>query len=120
MKQNPLKDKSFDFALTIVKVCRQLADEKREYILSKQLVRSGTAIGALARKAEHAQSKADFIHKLSISLKEANETEYRIELLHQSNYLPNEVFSNIRPKIGELNRLLIAIIRSTKANQLNR
>ena len=120
MRKNPIKDKSFDFALEIVMLSRKLADEKREYTLSKQLLRSGTAIGALIREAEHAQSKPDFIHKLSISLKEANETEYWIELLHKSDYLQEDTFTNLRFKIGELNRLLIAIIKSSKQNLVSR
>lgn len=120
MRNNPIKDKSFEFALEIVRLSRYLVDEKREYTLSKQLLRSGTAIGALIREAEHAESKPDFIHKLSISLKEANETEYWIELLYQSNYLHEDVFTEVKSKIGELNRLLIAIIKSTKQNLIKR
>ena len=81
MKENIVKNKSFDFALRIVKLYKFLIEEKREFVISKQLLRSGTAIGALIREAEHAESKADFIHKMSISLKEANETEYWIDLL---------------------------------------
>ena len=117
MKKNPLKEKSFAFALEIVRFSRKLSEEKREYVLSKQLLRSGTAIGALVWEAEHAQSRPDFIHKLSISLKEANETEYWIELLRQSEYLAEDDFVPLRSKIGELNRLLIAIIKSSKGSQ---
>lgn len=76
MKDNVIKIKSFDFAIRIIKLYKYLSEGKREYILSKQLLRSGTSIGANVREAEHAESKKDFIHKLSISLKEANETEY--------------------------------------------
>lgn len=76
MKKNVVKDKSFDFALIVVNTYKMLVNKEREYILSKQFLRSGTAIGALIREAEQAESKADFIHKLSISLKEANETHY--------------------------------------------
>jgi four helix bundle protein len=79
-KKNIIKDKSFVFAVEIVYLCKILT-EKKEFELSKQLLRSGTSIGANIREAEHAQSKADFIHKLSISLKEANETEYWLDLL---------------------------------------
>lgn len=103
MKKNIVKDKSFDFALAIVKVGKVLIEEKREYILSKQVIRSGTAVGALIRKAEHAESKKDFIHKLPIALKEANETEYWIELLYQSSYLEKDEFAVLRNSIGELN-----------------
>lgn len=83
MKENILKDRSFQFSLAVIKVYKQVSVEHKEYVLTKQLLRSGTAIGALYREAEHAQSKIDFIHKLSIALKEANETLYWIELLHQ-------------------------------------
>jgi four helix bundle protein len=78
------------------------------------MLRSGTAIGALICESERAESKKDFIHKLSISLKEANETEYWIELLYQSEYISNEEYENLRSTCGELNRLLISIIRSSK------
>ncbi len=116
MRKNLIKEKSFDFALAIIHESRNLADEKREYILSKQLMRSGTAVGALIREAEQAESKADFIHKLSISLKEANESEYWIELLYQSGFINEATFVLLRNQVGELNRLLIAIIRSSKQN----
>ncbi|MER0439283.1 four helix bundle protein [Emticicia sp. W12TSBA100-4] len=84
MKENVIKSKSFAFALRIVKLYKYLSTTHNEYVLSKQLLRSGTAIGALVRESEHAESKADFIHKLSIALKEANETDYWLELLSQS------------------------------------
>jgi len=80
MKENILKDKSFLFALEVVKFTQYIVSEKREFILSKQFLRSGTAVGALIREAEYAQSRPDFISKLHIALKEANETEYWIEL----------------------------------------
>ena len=93
-KKNVIKEKSFEFAKEIVYLYKVLA-EKREYVLSKQLLRSGTSIGANIREAEHAQSKADFIHKLSISLKEANETEYWLDLLFETKYLNELEFQNI-------------------------
>lgn len=76
MKKNVLKDKSYKFSVRIVKLSQFLVNEKKEFVLSKQILRSGTSVGANIREGEYAQSKADFIHKLSISLKEANETEY--------------------------------------------
>ena len=85
-----LREKSFAFGIMIVEVCRHLKDSKKEYILYRQLLRSGTAIGAMIREAEFAQSKADFISKLSIALKEANETEYWLELLIASESLERE------------------------------
>ena len=96
-KKNVIKEKSFEFAKEIVYLYKVLA-EKREYVLSKQLLRSGTSIGANIREAEHAQSKADFIHKLSISLKEANETEYWLDLLFETRYLTIEEFQNVKNK----------------------
>jgi four helix bundle protein len=114
MKENIIKSKSFAFALNIVKLYQYLTDSKKEYILSKQLLRSGTAIGAMVREAEHAESKADFIHKLSIGLKEANETEYWLDLLQQSGYLDENSFDSCKIEIKDLLRLLISIIKSSK------
>jgi four helix bundle protein len=112
-KKNIIKEKSFAFAIEIVLLYRVLT-EKKEFVLSKQMLRSGTSIGANIREAEHAQSKADFIHKLSISLKEANETEYWIDLLFETNYLTEIEFQNIKPKIIELLKLLTSIINTSK------
>jgi four helix bundle protein len=113
---NPVRDKSFGFALRIVKLYRYLKEEKKEYVLSKQVLRSGTAIGALIRESQYAESKADFIHKLAIALKEANETEYWIEILYQSEYLEEKSYHSIHADIEELLRLLTSIIKKTKAN----
>ncbi len=117
MKENIVKDKSFAFALRIVKLSRYLNEDKREFVLSKQLLRSGTAIGALVREAEQAESKADFIHKMAIALKEANETDYWIELLFQSETLNQSEYNSINPEIIELCKLLTSIIKSSR-NQL--
>lgn len=114
MKENVVKDKSFAFALRVVKLCRYLSEAKREFVLSKQLLRSGTAIGALVREAEQAESKADFIHKMAIALKEANETDYWIELLYQSDTLNQTEYNSINPEIIELCKLLTSIIKSSK------
>ncbi len=86
MSGNVIYDKSYSFAIRIVKLYKYLAGEHEEYILSKQLLRSGTAIGALVREAKFAQSRADFINKMSIALKEANETSYWLDLLYDTNY----------------------------------
>jgi four helix bundle protein len=112
-KPNIIRDKSFAFALRIVKMYKFLVD-KKEYVLSKQLLRSGTAIGALVREAEHAESKADFIHKMAIAQKEANETDYWIELLFQSQYLDNSEYHSILKDIEELNKILASIIITSK------
>ena len=93
---------------------KSLCAEKREFILSKQLLRSGTAIGALVREAEQAESKADFVHKMAIALKEANETEYWLELLRETHYLGSDAFSSIHHDVVELLKLLTSIINSSK------
>jgi len=116
MKKNILKDKSFLFALRIVKLYKFITEEKKEYIISKQLLRSGTAIGALVREAEHSESKADFIHKLSISLKEANETEYWIDLLYYSEFIEEISYKSIIADCQELLKLLISVIKTSKQN----
>ena len=117
MKENVLKDKSFAFSIRIVNFYKYLIEEKKEFVLSKQLLRSGTAIGALTREAEHAESKADFIHKLSISLKEANETDYWIELLLQTDFLPVKEYKIIKGNVEELIKLLVVIIKTSKTRK---
>jgi four helix bundle protein len=114
--KNVVKEKSFAFAVRVVKLCRSLQDAHREYVLSKQLIRSGTAIGALVREAEHAESKLDFIHKMSIALKEANETCYWIELLSQAELIDEKKFVSVNADVVELVRLLTSIINSAKRN----
>ena len=112
-KKNIIKDKSFVFAVEIVYLYKILI-EKKEFVLSKQLLRSGTSIGANIREAEHAQSKADFIHKLSISLKEANETEYWLDLLYETKFLSEIEFQSIKAKVIEILKLLTSIINTSK------
>lgn len=116
MSENIIKIKSFNFALRIVKLYQFLNQEKREYVLSKQLLRSGTSVGALIRESEHAESKVDFIHKLAIAQKEANETDYWLELLFQSEYLNEAQFQSLKTDIIEINKILASIIISTKNN----
>ncbi len=116
-RPNIIRDKSFAFALRIVKLFQYLQTEKKEYVLSKQLLRSGTAVGALVREAEHAESKADFIHKLAIAQKEANESEYWLELLFQSNYIVETQFNSITSDLLEINKLLASIILTSKNKQ---
>ena len=113
-KRNVIKEKSFLFAIEIVGLYNVLA-ERKEFVLSKQVLRSGTSIGANVRESEHAQSKADFIHKLSISLKEANETEYWLDLLYETKYITQIEFENLKPKIIELLKLLTSIINTSKS-----
>ena len=116
MSQNIIKTKSYDFALRVIKLSKYLNSEYKEYTLAQQLLKSGTSIGALVREAEHAQSKADFIHKMSIALKEANETDYWINLLKDSKYMTLSQYQSIQPEIQELIKLLVSIIKTTKSN----
>lgn len=116
---NVLDQKSLLFALRIIRAYKYLMIEKQEFIMSKQLLRSGTAVGALVREAEFAESKNDFIHKLSISLKEANETAYWLTLLHESDYIDEESYLSIQADCKELIKLLVSIIKKTKGNQLH-
>ena len=109
-------EKSYAFALRMVKAYKYLIKEQHEFILSKQMLRSGTAIGALIKEAEHAQSRADFINKMNIALKEANETEYWLMLLKDSNYLNDKTYTSIHNNCDELIRLLASIVKTSKKN----
>lgn len=111
------REKSRAFALRMVKSCQYLQSEKQEYVLSKQLLRSGTAIGALVREAEYAESRADFVHKMHVALKEANEADYWIDLLSEAGYFAPEVGQSLRVDCRELLRILIAIIKTTKSRR---
>ena len=119
MRANVVLEKSFDFAVRIVNLKKFLVSVKKEYVLSKQVLRSGTAIGALVREAQQAESTPDFIHKLSIALKEANETEYWLLLLHKTDYLSDNQFQSLHKDIDELLKLLISIVKSTKKGGVN-
>ena len=99
MKENAIKNKSFAFAIRIVNLYKYLVEEKKEFVLSKQLLRSGTAIGALTREAEHAESKADFIHKFKIADKEIKETEYWLLLCKKAEKYPSpndDIFNQLK------------------------
>jgi len=119
MRKNVIKDKSFDFAVRIVRLCQILVTDKKEFVLSKQLLRSGTSVGAMIREAEHAESKPDFKHKLSIAQKEINETIYWLELLKETNYISISDFENINTDAVEILKLLTTIIKTTKLNMNN-
>lgn len=114
MKKNVIKEKSFAFAIEVVKVYKSIIQTHREYVISKQLLRSGTSIGALYREAEYAESKKDFIHKMGIAQKECNETLYWVELLSETEYLTKEEFDSLNQKAQELMRLITSIIRTSK------
>ena len=114
MKENVLKDKSYEFALRIVRLYKYLVSEKKEFVLSKQILRSGTSVGANVEEANQAQSKADFIHKLSIAQKEAFETDYWLRLLRDSNYLTANQTESLIENCRELQKLLTTSIITTK------
>jgi len=114
-KENIIKDKSFKLAIRIVELCRFLKEEKAEYVLSKQLLRSGTSVGALIREAEHAESNQDFIHKMAIAQKEINETLYWLELLSATDYLTLEQFNSINNDAIEIIKLLTSILKTIKS-----
>jgi len=111
---NSIQEKSFRFAVRIVKLCRYLQTEKKEYILTKQLLRSGTSIGANVSESQQAQSRPDFVNKLNIALKEAAETEYWLRLLYETDYLNDKYFTSIMADCDEVKSLLVAIVKSAK------
>jgi four helix bundle protein len=114
MQDSILRDKSYAFAVRIINLSKYLVEEKREYILSKQVLRSGTAIGASINEAAYAESNADFIHKLSISLKESQETHYWFSLLKDTEYITFEMFNSIDNDCEELIKMLTASIKTSK------
>ncbi len=113
-KENIIKHKSYAFAIQIVNLYKILIEEKKEFVLSKQLLRAGTSIGALVRESEHAESKADFVHKLSVALKEANEIEYWLDILHDTEFITSQMHKTITKDNKELLKLLTAIIKTSK------
>lgn len=116
MKENLLIDKSIAFAARIVKLHQHLVKNKKETVISKQIVRSGTSIGANINEANYGQSKADFISKMHIALKETAETEYWIKLLYMSEYIDDKMSSSLLDDCLEIKRILIASINTAKEN----
>jgi four helix bundle protein len=116
MAKSIVAEKSYRFAIRIVKLYKWLTQEKKEYVLAKQLLRSGTAVGALMREAEYAQSKPDFLSKVHIALKEANETLYWLMLLKDTSYITIEEYMSINADAEELLKLLTSIVKTTKTN----
>lgn len=114
MKDNVVVNKSKSFAIRIIRLYQYLLSDKKEFILSKQLLRSGTSIGANVKEAIQGQSKKDFIAKMQISLKEASETEYWLDLLHETDYLDENQFISINNDCVELIKLLTSIIKQSK------
>ena len=117
MNDNPLKDKSYEFAIRIVKLSQYLQRDRKEFVLSKQVLRSGTAVGALIREAEFGQNKADFASKMSIALKEANETEYWISLLNDTNLISEKQFMSLQSECKELIAMLISTVKTSRQNK---
>ena len=113
MGKSILKEKSYDFAIRTVNLNRYLREEKHEFVLSKQVLRCGTAIGALIREAEFGQSRADFRNKMYIALKEANETDYWLNLLRDTHFLEAREFESIAGDCSELIRMLVATVKTT-------
>ena len=114
MKSSIVREKPYAFALRIINVYKYLNQEQREFVLSKQVLRSGTSIGALVKEAEHAQSLADFVNKMNVALKEANETEYWLMLLKDSGYIDEKSYNSIHHDCSELIKLLASIVKTSK------
>ena len=114
MSKGAILTKSKDFAVRIIKLTRYLQEDKHEYVLSKQILRSGTSIGANARESNNAQSRADFLSKLSIALKEADETQYWLELLVESDIINKSQFESLNDNLTEIIAMLTASIKTTK------
>ena len=114
-KENLIAKLSLDFALRIVNLRKYLVGTKQEYVLSKQILRCGTSIGANIYESEHAQTKADFISKLYISLKEANETKYWLELLYRAEYIENKQYESMGNDLGKIIGTLVNIIKKAKS-----
>lgn len=116
MRKNIIREKSFVFALGVVQLYKYIVKEHHEFVLSKQLLRSGTSVGAMVREAEHAESKYDFVHKMAIAQKEINECRYWLDLLHQSKYITDSHYNSVYSDSADIIKLVTTIIKSTKAN----
>ena len=112
--KNPIQDLSFSFAVRVVKFYKNLTEQKRVFVLSKQILRSGTSIGANVRESIHAQSVADFVSKLNIALKEADETLYWLELLYASDIISEKEFNSLSDDVKQIIGTLVKIIKSKK------
>ena len=114
MKENILKEKSFLFAIRIINLYKFLKKEHKEFVLSQQIIKSGTSVGAIVRESEHAESLKDFVHKLSIGLKEINETEYWLDLLFATEYINEKMYDSVKSDCIELIKLLTASVKTSK------
>ena len=117
MSQSPLRDNSKEFAKQIVVLCREIKEKYRESALSNQLLQSGTSIGANLHEAQYAQGTKDFISKFEIALKECYESEYWLELLYETGYIPAEQYRSMQNACGAIRRMLISSINTVKAKQ---
>ena len=115
MKKSVLKEKSFRFAIRIVNLYKYLCEDKKEFVLSKQILRSGTSVGAMVWEAEHSESKADFIHKLAIAQKEINETIYWLELLKETEYISSKEYESINADAVEVMKIITSSIKTSKS-----
>ena len=115
MREDIIRDKSYQFALRIVKLSRHLADDRKEFVLSRQILRSGTSIGANVEESKQAQSKVDFVHKLSIANKEAFETNYWLRLLRDSELVNPKLADSLLIDCEELQKILVASIKTAKS-----
>ena len=111
---NVVEEKSFQFAIRIVRLYRYLRSEKKEFVMAKQLLRSGTSIGANVAEAQQAQSRADFLSKINIALKEAAEAEYWLRLLHATDYLSDYEFTSVYDDCVQVKKMLVAIVKTSK------
>jgi four helix bundle protein len=119
MHDNILKNKSYSFSIRIIKLSQYLIEKKQNWVLSKQVLRSGTAIGALVRESEFAERTADFVHKLHIALKEAGETDYWLSLLKDTDYITAKMYDSIAAECRELIKILTASIKTIKSKKGN-
>ena len=114
-----LAEKSIAFAIRIVKCYKYLVNEKNEYVMAKQILRSGTSIGANVHEAIYAQSKADFMSKMSISLKEASETSYWLVLLRKTDFIDEKIYSSLKGEVDEIIRIIVSTLKTVRKNELH-
>jgi four helix bundle protein len=112
-----IRKKSIEFAIRIVKCYKYLIEEKKEYVMSKQMLRSGTSIGANVNEATYAESKNDFTHKMNISLKEASETEYWLLILKETSFIDVRIYNSLQKDVVEIIKLLASIVKTSRGNR---
>lgn len=115
MAESVMRDKAITFAKQIILLCREIKEKHKESVLTNQLLRSGTSIGANLHEAQYAQGTKDFVSKLEIALKECHESEYWLELLYETGYIPNDQYKSLQNDCGSIRRMLIASVNTIKA-----